>query len=113
MPVTFYIYDYSYTAPYSMTWKEAIDNPELIICNTYDDYYGNHFIAEPRANCSIDTTLYYNEDTNEIMREFCIDCIHIGLGDCFETKTVYLCDENGNKIMSNQKIKPMNYSFTE
>lgn len=111
IPVTFYIGDYSYTAPYSMTWKQAIDNPELIISHNNDEYYGNDFIADPGANCNIDTTLYYNENTNEIMETYCIDCFHVGLGNCLGTENIYLCDENGNKIMSNQKIKPMNYSF--
>ena len=96
-----------------MSWKEAIDNRELIISHNDDGYYGNDFIADPDTHCSIDPTLYYDENTNEIMEDFCNDCFHVGLGNCFETKTIYLCDENGNKIMSNQKIKPMNYSFTE
>ena len=113
MPVTFYINDYSYTAPYSMTWKEAIDNRELIISHNDDEYYGNDFIADPGANCSIDTTLYYDEITNEIMANICENCFHVGVGICRETKTVYLCDENGNRIKPNQKIKPMIYEYTE
>ncbi len=92
-----------------MTWKEAIDNPELIISHNDDGYYGNDFIADPGTNCSIDTTLHYDEINNEITETYCTDCFHVGFGNCFETKTVYLCDENGNRIMPKQKIKPMNY----
>ena len=57
--VTFYIENLSFTIPHPMTWREAINNPNLVICNSYTGNYGHYFDSKIDMNCQVDNALYY------------------------------------------------------
>ena len=124
--VTFYIREESYTIPYSMTWREAILNPDVVTCNTDVGLYGHMFDSKPDMRCQVDNALYYNpiyiknEETGEevegdgyIYQDSCIDCVHLGGMGCLEEITLTLVYDDNTPVLLNDKINSYNYYLVE
>lgn len=104
-----------------MTWREAINNPNLVICNSYTGIYGHYFDSKPDMNCHVDITLYYipiydeNEEEVEadgyIYQDVCIDCVHLGGMGCLEQITNTLVNDDNTPVLLDDKIKPFNYKL--
>ena len=113
IPVIFYIDEESYTIPYPMTWKEVIDNPNFVTCNTDVGDYGHYFDPVPHMNCDTDESLYYNEEDGRILSDYCSECWHVAPNPCRNWVTMYLIDDKDNIVDINHKIKSLKYSLQE
>ena len=109
MPVNFNIDSYSFTIPYPMTWKEVIDNPNVVICNTDVGIRGHYFNPKPAMTCSVDESLYYIEEDGRILGDYCTQCWHIEPNPCSEQETFCLLDDENNFVNLNDKIKTLRY----